>query len=76
MTVTHDSLGSIAIELGKLLEPVQSELVPPQTQAFFAQLGIQLTNAQAAALGPSPYASTAKRFSSTFEVSGCRRRPA
>jgi hypothetical protein len=51
VTATQDSIGSIAVELAKILEPLRTEVAPPHTQAFFAQLGIQLTNAQATALG-------------------------
>lgn len=46
-----DSLASVAIELGKLLEPLRTELVAPNTKGFFAQLGIPLTDAQATAMG-------------------------
>lgn len=52
-----DSLGQVAIELAKLLEPLQHELVPPRVKGFFAQLGIPLTDAQAAALA-GPLSST------------------
>lgn len=51
MTRATDSVGEIAIELAHLLEPLTNELVPPRTKGFFAQLGVPLTDAQAAALG-------------------------
>jgi Family of unknown function (DUF6603) len=51
VTATQDSLGSIAVELGKVLEPLRTEVAPPHTKAFFAQIGIPLTDAQATALG-------------------------
>jgi hypothetical protein len=48
-----DSLGQIAIELAKLLEPLADELSGTSPQAFFAEIGIPLTPAQAASLaGP------------------------
>ncbi len=48
-----DSLGQVAIELAKLLGPLQQELMSSRVKGFFAQLGITLTDAQAAALaGP------------------------
>lgn len=47
----HDSIALIAVELSKLLEPLEEELVPPRTRGFFAELGIQLTSAQATAIG-------------------------
>jgi hypothetical protein len=46
-----DTLASVAAELSKLLEPLRTELVAPRTKGFFAQMGIALTDAQAAALG-------------------------
>jgi len=45
-----DSLGQVAIELAKLLEPLADELGGASPQAFFAEIGIPLTPAQAAAL--------------------------
>lgn len=51
MSTEQDSLGSIAIELGKLLEPL-TQAAPPNTKGFFTRLGIPLTDAQAAAMGP------------------------
>ena len=52
MTATaSDTLGRVAIELAKLLEPLKSNLVAPNTKGFFAQLGITLTDAQATTLG-------------------------
>ena len=48
-----DSIAQIAVELGKILEPLRTELVAPRTKAFFKQMGIPLTDAQAATLsGP------------------------
>lgn len=53
MSEGTDSLGQVAIELAKLLEPLAAELAPPRTKGLFAQLGIPLTDAQASALaGP------------------------
>jgi len=51
MSPAHDSLAQIAIELAHLLDPLSDEVAPPGTKRFFAQLGIALTDAQAAALG-------------------------
>jgi hypothetical protein len=48
---TQDSIGAIAVELAKVLEPLRTEVAPPHTQAFFAQIGVALTPAQATALG-------------------------
>lgn len=53
MSSQADTLASVAAELAKLIEPLRTELVAPRTQGFFAQMGIPLTAAQAAALsGP------------------------
>lgn len=53
MSEQTDTLASVAVELGKLLEPLRTELVEPRTRGFFAQMGITLTDAQATALsGP------------------------
>jgi hypothetical protein len=52
MSTAQDSLGAIATELAKLLEPLQ-QAAPPKTKGFFAQLGIDLTDPQAAAIGPA-----------------------
>lgn len=53
MSEQTDTLASVAIELGKLLEPLRTELVAPRTKGFFAEMGIPLTDAQATALaGP------------------------
>jgi len=46
-----DSLGQVAIELAKLLEPLKTELAPGRAKGLFAQLGITVTDAQATALG-------------------------
>jgi hypothetical protein len=45
-----DTLGRVAIELSRLFEPLRTDVVPPRTAAFFAELGIVLTPAQAAGL--------------------------
>jgi hypothetical protein len=48
-----DSIGQLAIELAKLLEPLATELAPGHEQAFLAEIGIPVTAAQAATLaGP------------------------
>ncbi len=53
MSEATDTLASVAVELGKLLEPLRTELVAPRTKGFFAQMGIALTDAQATGLaGP------------------------
>lgn len=52
MSEARDTLASVATELAKLIEPLRTELVAPRTKGFFAQIGIPLTDAQAAALGP------------------------
>ena len=46
-----DSLGQIAVELAKLLEPLRQELAPERAKGFFGELGITVTDSQAAALG-------------------------
>jgi hypothetical protein len=51
VTTANDTLAAVAAELGKLLEPLRRELVAPRTNAFFAQMGVPLTDAQAASLG-------------------------
>jgi hypothetical protein len=51
MSPTTDSLAQLSTELAKLLEPLSADTVPPNTVVFFAELGITLTDAQAAALG-------------------------
>lgn len=58
MSTTQDSLGAIAVELGKLLQPLTQELQAGRVVPFFAQLGIPLTAGQAAALG-GPLGTTA-----------------
>jgi hypothetical protein len=45
-----DSIGKVAIELAKLLEPLASELTGANPPLFFAEIGIPLTQAQAASL--------------------------
>jgi hypothetical protein len=45
-----DSLGQIAAELAKIFEPLRTELVAPHTKGFFAELGVTLTDQQAAGL--------------------------
>ena len=53
MSDQADTLASVATELAKLIEPLRTELVAPRTQGFFAQMGIPLTDPQAAGLsGP------------------------
>jgi hypothetical protein len=47
---SSDSLGQVAIELSRLLAPLQEELAPGNAKGFFAQLGIAVTEAQAGAL--------------------------
>ena len=51
MSDATDTLSRVAIELSSLFEPLVADVVPPRTQSFFAELGIPLTAAQAAALG-------------------------
>jgi hypothetical protein len=45
-----DTLSRVAIELSSLFEPLITDVVPPNTTVFFAELGIPLTDAQATAL--------------------------
>ncbi len=53
MSEQSDTLASVAAELAKVLEPLHTELVAPRTKGFFAEMGIPLTDPQAAALaGP------------------------
>jgi len=51
MTAATDTLSRVAIELSSLFEPLVTDVVPPRTTSFFAELGIPVTDAQAAALG-------------------------
>ena len=51
MSPATDSLAQLATELAKLLEPLSALAVPSNTPVFFAELGITLTDAQAATLG-------------------------
>ncbi|MDH3614231.1 MAG: hypothetical protein OES10_13220 [Gammaproteobacteria bacterium] len=51
MSEQTDTLASVAVELGKLLEPLRTEIVEPRTRGFFSEIGIPLTNTQATALG-------------------------
>lgn len=51
MTPPSDSIAQVAIELARLLAPLQVELAPERAPGFFGQLGIPVTAAQAAALG-------------------------
>jgi len=47
----QDTLSRVAIELASIVAPLRTEVVPPHTVGFFAQLGITLTPTQATALG-------------------------
>jgi hypothetical protein len=52
-SASTDSIGQIAIQLAKLLEPLVDELTPGHEQAFLAEIGIPVSAAQAATLaGP------------------------
>ncbi|MGH7616872.1 MAG: DUF6603 domain-containing protein, partial [Gemmatimonadaceae bacterium] len=51
MTTASDTLSRVAIELANIFEPLETNLLPPHTQDFFAQLGITLTPAQATGIG-------------------------
>src|SRR4029079_10579508 len=47
------TLDSVAIEISKLLRPLERDLAPERAKAFFQQIGITLTDAQVAAIaGP------------------------
>jgi hypothetical protein len=50
VTEQRDTLAAVAAELSKLMEPLRTELVAPRTRGFFAELGITLSDAQAATL--------------------------
>lgn len=50
MTPPSDSLGQVAIELARLLDPLRTELAPENAKSFFAQIGITVSDAQATAL--------------------------
>lgn len=51
MSTGQDSLGAIATELAKILEPLK-EVTAANAKPFFLELGIPVTDAQAASLGP------------------------
>jgi Family of unknown function (DUF6603) len=50
LTTAADTLSRVAIELTKLFEPLRTDVVPPRTTIFFAELGIVLTPAQTTGL--------------------------
>src|SRR5262245_62075654 len=53
MSEQSDTLASVAAELAKVLEPLHTELLPLRAKGFFGEMGITLTDPQAAALaGP------------------------
>jgi hypothetical protein len=59
MSNAAGTLESIAIELSKLLRPLESDLVTPaKAKAFFAQMGFMLTDAQATGIA-APLSTTA-----------------
>ena len=50
MTPPSDSLGQVSIQLARLLDPLRTELTPENAQNFFAEIGITVSDPQAATL--------------------------
>ncbi|AHG92728.1 hypothetical protein J421_5193 (plasmid) [Gemmatirosa kalamazoonensis] len=59
-TQFDDTLGQVAIELAKLVEPLRDELAAPAAKAFFAELGLDLADADVAAIA-APLGTAAAR---------------
>lgn len=68
MSNASGTIQSVAIELSKLLRPLQRDLATTgQAKAFFAKLGFTLTNNQVAALA-APLATTASRTADLLTI--------